>query len=472
MLLAIGSGVLYGIMQDRLRADLDRRLQIRASEVRLAVWSEPSDPDWEDLLAGQVDLAPLSELDAPGLRVQTLDLTGRVLATSHNLQGVPIRLDPRLYASALEGKPAFASVTQPDGENMRVISAPITVDGKVAAILQIGQSLQPIEDVLARLRWALVLLGSCGLAAGAAGGWIVADRSLRPLSAISASAAGISAERDFNRRLNVAGSNEIGQLASVIDDLLATVEHTLRSHHDFVADISHELRNPLLAIRTNVDLLEDCPDERERHECVSEIRGQVQRMTRLVGDLLLLAQVEPRQIIEQRLVGLTPLVRRVAREAERQAPTHAIRVAQLEPMYIVGDEDRLAQLLSNLIDNAVQHTEAGATVSLSVVRADQMACLVVEDNGGGIEPQHLARIFERTYSVKPRLQARGNGLGLAIVKHLAEAHGGSVEVASEPGRGTRFTVRLPLAGPPDGSARGAKRLASPAPPRVAPAPLN
>ena len=471
-LLGLGSAVLFVIMQDRLGADLDRRLQIRASEVRLAVWSEPGDPELEDLLPGQVDLSPIAELNSPGLYVQTLDMAGRPLATSQNLHGAVLPVDRWQYAPALHGRPAYANVTQPDGQEVRVLSVPVVVNDEVAAVLQLGESLQPIQDVLARLRWALLTLGSAGMLAGAVGGWCVADRALRPLSVMSSRAAIISTRRDFERRLNLAGTDEVGQLARVIDQLLETVDHTLRSHHDFVADISHELRNPLLAIRANVDLLDGCADEAERQECVSEIRDQVQRLTRLVGDLLLLAQVEPRQIIEQRPVGLAPLVRRVAREVERRAPAHTVRAAHIEPLQILGDEDRIVQILTNLAGNALQHTEPGGTITLSVTRESQMACLVVEDAGGGIDPEHLPHIFDRNYSVSATSRSRGNGLGLAIVKHLAEAHGGSVEVESQPGQGSRFIVRLPLSGPPSARSRSARKRALPVLPAAAAASVN
>ena len=448
-LLGVGSAVLYLTMRETLGHELDRRLQIRASEVRLAVWSEPGDPELEDIAPGQIDLSPLSELDAPGLYVQALDLADHVLATSDNLHEVPLPVKAAQYAPAVDGKRILSDVTARDGRDVRVLSVPITVEGKVAGVLQVGQSRQPLEDTLAGFRRALLLFGSLGMMAGAAGGWLVAHRGLRPLSAISAHASEIATRRDFSRRLRLAGGDEISQLAAVIDQLLETVDETLHTHQNFVADTSHELRNPLLAIQTNLDLLDDGCDEEDREECFVEIRQQVERMSRLVADLLLLAQVEPAQMIEQGPVGLAPLVRRAAREAERRATGQTIRMGRLEPLQVLGDEGRLTQILTNLVDNALRHTPPGGAISLSVERDGQTALLVVLDTGEGIEAEHLPRIFDRAYRACAGASFDdSNGLGLAIVKHLAEAHGGGVEVDSELGRGSRFAVWLPLTGPP------------------------
>jgi len=447
-LLGAGSVVLYLTMRETLGAEMDRRLQIRASEVRLAIWSQPGDPELDDFTSGQIDLAPLSGLDAPRLLVQALDDAGNVLATSSNLR-LPLPVPAREYATAVQGKPAFGDVRIENGEDVRVFNTPISVDGKVAGVLQVGQSRQPLENAFDGLRRVLVLMGSLGVVAGAAGGWAVASRGLRPLSAISAHATEIATKHDFGRRLRLSGADEISQLGGVIDQLLETVEETLRSHRDFVADTSHELRNPLLAIRTNLDLLGDATSDDDREECVEEIRQQAERMSRLVADLLLLAQVEATQIIERRPVGLAPLVKRVAREAERRATGQTIRVLRADPVQILGDEGRLTQIVTNLVDNALRYSPPGATVSLSVEGVGQTARLLVADTGSGIEAQHLPHVFDRAYRGGVGASCEGgSGLGLAIVKHLAEAHGGRVNVESQPGLGSRFAVWLPLAGAP------------------------
>jgi signal transduction histidine kinase len=168
-------------------------------------------------------------------------------------------------------------------------------------------------------------------------------------------------------------------------------------------------------------------------------------MSRLVTDLLLLAQVEAGRVIERRPVHLASVVERVAREAHQRADGREIALSPLEQVQLVGDEDRLAQVVRNLVDNAIRHTQPGARIGIALKREDGWARLDVSDTGAGIPAEHLEHVFERFYRVGRRPdQDGGSGLGLAIVKHLTEAHGGRVSVDSEVGAGTRFTVRLPV----------------------------
>ncbi|MHB8574212.1 MAG: sensor histidine kinase, partial [Dehalococcoidia bacterium] len=242
--------------------------------------------------------------------------------------------------------------------------------------------------------------------------------------------------------------DEIGQLSHTINGLLATVDSVLRTHREFVADTSHELRNPLLAIRTNLDLLDRVPDATGRAECLREAREQVARISRLAEDLLLLARAESGQLVEQKSVALAPLVERIAREAAQQAGGRRVEVAPAMPVEIIGDEGRLAQVLTNLTTNAVQHTPSDGTITLSVDHIDGWARLRVADTGEGIPPDDVPHVFERFYQVRrPGRGARGTGLGLAIVDHLVRAHGGSVALVSTPGEGSCFTVWLPISPP-------------------------
>ncbi|HEU0168157.1 MAG TPA: HAMP domain-containing sensor histidine kinase, partial [Chloroflexota bacterium] len=209
---------------------------------------------------------------------------------------------------------------------------------------------------------------------------------------------------------------------------------------------SHELRNPLLAIRMNLDLLGRVPSAAAREECLHEARQQVERMSRLVADLLLLAQVERGLVIERTPVELADVAARAAREAQLRAMGQTIRLRIRAHVFTLGDEDRLLQVLLNLLDNAIKHTPAGGTIELGLDTADGQPRLWVEDNGAGIPAEHLPRIFDRAYRINPSEPGphASYGLGLAIVKYLTEAHGGRVSVTSQPGQGARFEVRLPL----------------------------
>jgi heavy metal sensor kinase len=447
LILGVFGAVLYASMRQNLEAEMDRRLQVRASQVELTIWPGTRFLTPDDLTAAKLDLSPLDDLDAPGLYVQVLDRDGQVIASSESLRGATLPVDPRGVAAALAGKRALGDVVVEQGATVRALSVPITVGPNVVGVLEVGQSREPLQDTMRGLRDLLLLLGAGALLIAGLVGWLVAHRGLRALKTISAEAAVIAAQRDFGRRLHLGSRpDEIGQLARTIDALLATVEDTLRTHREFVADTSHELRNPLLAIRTNIELLDRLTDREQRAECRREAREQIERMSRLVSDLLLLARVEAGELVERRPVHLTALLERVAREAEERATGQQIQLDAPEPIECLGDEGRLIQIVTNLVDNALRHTPPEGTITLSAQQQDEWAHLSVRDTGEGISPEHLPHVFERFYRAdKARARATGGtGLGLAIVKHLTEAHGGWVTVDSAPGQGSCFAVWLPL----------------------------
>jgi signal transduction histidine kinase len=191
-------------------------------------------------------------------------------------------------------------------------------------------------------------------------------------------------------------------------------------------------------------------DERARALSVEEATAEAQRMRRLVNDLLLLAQSDAAQVIAQAPVRLDRLVEETVATTARQAHDHGMHVAVESPVVVVGDHERLTQLLRNLLENAIHHTPAGTAVEVCLRGLDGVAQIAITDTGPGIAAEHLGRIWDRFYRVdKARSRAFGDsGLGLAIVKYIAEAHGGGVEVVSAEGRGTTFVITLPLAGMP------------------------
>jgi two-component system, OmpR family, sensor kinase len=445
--LSIGflSAVLYNEMRRNLEDEMDRRLQVRSRQVELTIWPGTVSLTPEDLTSSNLNLAPLSRLNAPNVYVQVLSRDGTPIAASENLRGTTLPVDRQSLQRALAGQQVLQDVIIEEDHTIRVLSVPILVDRNAVGVLEVGQSRLPLEETMAGLRTLLQLLGGGALLLSTAIGWLVAHQGLRPLSLISARAATMTAQRDFSKRLDYQGyADEVGQLAGAIDHLLATVDGTLRTHREFLADTSHELRNPLLALRTDLDLLDRIPDPHARAECLQEAREQAARMSRLVTDLLLLAQVESERLIERRPLELASVVATVAQEAEQQADSHTIRVSPLEPVRVVGDEQRLAQVVRNLVDNAVRHTPTGTEIAVSLRRENGWARLDVADTGGGIAPEHVDHLFERFYRAgRHPTGDGGTGLGLAIVKRLTEAHGGEVSVDSVLGEGTRFTVRLP-----------------------------
>jgi two-component system, OmpR family, phosphate regulon sensor histidine kinase PhoR len=222
---------------------------------------------------------------------------------------------------------------------------------------------------------------------------------------------------------------------------------------DFVANASHELKTPVAAVRALAEtLLTALPDDPEAGRRFAErIARESERLDVLAGDLLDLSRVE-RGALDVEPVDLVGLVKEVVGGYADRAGERRIRLGtELQPgVAMRGDRAQLGLLLSNLVDNALRYTAVSGTVRVRLDAAEGRAVLQVADDGEGIPAGELPRVFERFYRVdKARTrQTGGTGLGLAIVRHVAEAHGGAVRVDSELGRGSTFTVTLPLAGPP------------------------
>ncbi|MCS6801374.1 MAG: ATP-binding protein [Chloroflexota bacterium] len=434
-----------------LGAEMDRRLEVRAEQVRLTILPRGIVLTSSDL--AYLDLRPLSSIDAPGIFVQVMDPTGAVVAASETLNEKHLSVDNAAFQAALMGRTALAE-NYVGGRPIRILTAPIRssgATGPVIGVMVVGQSREPLFELIENLRTLLITLGAGAVLVSGAVGWFVALQGLSPLKAFAHQAAMIAAGRDFSQRLKPSTqSDEVGELARTINHLLLTVEDTLRMHREFVADTSHELRNPLLALRTNLELLDRVSDPADRAECIREARHQVERLSRLVTDLLVLARVEAGLVVERNRVKLDELLTRVVREAERHAQGQLLSLEVSEPIEVLGDEGRLAQVVANLLDNAIKFTPAGGRIDVRLDRLGDRARITVADTGEGIPAEHLPNIWKRFYRVHkagPRATA-GAGLGLSIVKYLVEAHGGEVSCQSELGRGTTFSILLPIDGAP------------------------
>jgi signal transduction histidine kinase len=277
-------------------------------------------------------------------------------------------------------------------------------------------------------------------------GWFVARAALRPIARISRTVQTIGGSRDLSRRLDFVGPmDEVGRLAEIFDDMMDRLEQSFETQKRFVADASHELRTPLTAIRGNAELIGIAPPE-ERDLCISAIRREAERMSRLVNDLLLLAEADiAEQPIHPRRVDLMAVVDDVFRAAQLLGGDKVqVILEAAESIETEADPDRIKQLLLNLIDNAVKFTPEGGSVSISLKRDGSWAELAVSDTGVGIAPDEQAAIFRRFYRVDKSRSTRGSGLGLSISAWIAQSHGGSIGVNSKPGKGSTFSVRLPI----------------------------
>lgn len=278
-------------------------------------------------------------------------------------------------------------------------------------------------------------------------GWVIAGRVLAPIERISGVARQIQAT-NLSRRIELTGpDDELRRLADTFDAMLARLDAAFEAQRRFVADASHELRNPLATIQANLDvaLADPHPSTGSLRETAVVVRRASTRMARLVDDLLALARLEA-PTTRREPVELGALVREVADEFRAPAGRRGLRLehAAADAPTVEGDREGLKRALANLVDNAVRAAPPGSPVRLAVGSDGGRAWMAVADEGPGIAPDQQGRIFDRFARLDGgRSRAEGgSGLGLAIVRELAEAHGGSVEVASRPGHGATFTIWL------------------------------
>ncbi len=382
--------------------------------------------------------------------IQITDLDGHIIARSSNLgrHSLPVQLpdgqrhvvgEPYLQMEFEHGK---------DTDSILYARSTLMVNDQPQGFLQLGLSVEKSEKLVNQLLFYELMGLLLSLLASIWLGQFLAQRALEPMLQITGQVQAMAGQ-DLFRRLDTEQLNpdEIGLLAKTFNDLLGRIEAVFQSQRHFLADASHEFRTPLTAIRGHAQLIEKRgSDEQVRARSAATIIRESRRLSRLVDDLLLLARLESRTTLTERL-DLAVLVQEVYEDLEPLQPSLRLDAA-LEPLILLGHEDSLRRVLINLLDNAF-HAVKGAEreeVTLSCWRNGNDAEIMIEDSGMGIAPEHLPRLFERFYRVEHdrSRDTGGSGIGLALVYEIVRLHRGQVEVESELGKGTRFKLRFPL----------------------------
>lgn len=401
------------------------------------------------------------ELDfirASGVVVQVWQLGATdptLLRASSNLGGYDSPLDPdalrreqQSFQNDSDTLSSLYTTVRVSSGDWRVLTLPYDIRGW-RVVIQASTSFEAVNQASQGLVF-IIVVGTCLALIGSMvlGLWLT-TRALKPIDDITRSAAQITAADDLKTRLKWAGPmDELGRLVSVFNSAMERLEHLFSVQQRFVADVSHELRTPLTAIRGNIDLIKRYGVD---DESLAAIDSEAQRMSRLVNDLLLLARADNGEVkLNLEEIDLDILVGEVYREARILAKDRDLKVTVLdfEPVRIQGDADRLKQLLSNLVSNAIKFTPDGGQIILNLRKTERNAVIQVQDTGIGISEEHLQRIFDRFYQadssrVRLGLGTEGAGLGLSIAQWIAEAHGGKIQVESKLNQGTTFTVLLP-----------------------------
>ena len=383
---------------------------------------------------------------------------GEILYSSSNAsltyqQVVQLR---RLMTPPLSGRTGGTVRLEPDGPELRYLAHIVSGAGPRFGSLLVAADVRTAELAVAQLLSTLVLIVPIGLIAAILVGSWIARRALEPVDRIISEVREITDGRGLHRRLaEPMVKDELGRLAETLNQMMTRLERSFAALRRFTADASHELKTPLTVLRGGVErALTTSGLPQDTLATLEETLQEIKRMTELVDALLTLARADE---------GIAPLhrepvdLREIVEEAREtgellaeQAGVQMELATPPEPVIVPVDASRIRQLILNLVTNAVKYTPSGGSVRMQLGQSDGRVTLTVADTGIGIAAGDLPHIFDRFWradSARTRTGERpGAGLGLAICKWIAEAHGGTIEVQSRPGRGTTFTVTLPNGG--------------------------
>ena len=378
------------------------------------------------------------------------DGSGNVGSRSKNISASQFPLSQPAYADALEGKNSYETFTVGGQQPIRVITMPILFEGKLINLVQVGTSLEAVQETLRNLKIFLFTAVPSVLILAALFARFMARRALKPISRIIDTAREIGQGQELSKRIPVLKiKDELGQLALTFNEMMNRLENSFAQMRQFSSDASHELRTPLTVLKGQNELILSKQRKPEEYqEVISSNLEEINYMSKVLEDLFVLSKSDENQVnLDYKPVDLRALVEEVCKHAEILAEEKNIKIiiAFLEPIEIKGDEVRLRQMVWNVLQNGIKYTQQGGELKISLQNEVDFALLTIQDTGIGIPEEDLPLIFNRFYRVdKARTRDEGgSGLGLSICRQIAEAHKGKIEVESKLGVGTRFKIRLP-----------------------------
>ena len=381
--------------------------------------------------------------------IQIWDESEMLVAMSPTVENDSPFRDPLDVDSLSLDEPAYRNVMIAERQ-YRVLGVPLTSDGLPIGILMAATSLTIIGAVQTQLVGFLVILSAIAVLVAGFLGWANTNRALAPLAIVTNTAISITRADDLSRRipLTTSAEDEVGQLIVAFNDTLARLEELFATQRRFVADVGHELRTPITVIRGNIDLMRKIGVEDE--ESLHSIELEVEHLTRLVEDLLILAQAESGKLpMDLSLIELDTLLLEVFSQANVLAEGKVVlEIGDIDQVVVCGDRYRLKQVLLNLISNAIKYSSKGGKVIIDLEKGEEQVELSISDSGSGITAEDLPHIFDRFYrGDKARTRgdaSSGFGLGLSIAYWIVRNHGGSIKAQSVLKKGSVFTVSLPL----------------------------
>jgi heavy metal sensor kinase len=448
MLIILG-GTSVVLLERGLRNNIDDSLNSVARTIAESVRRPAS-------FGGDIDES-LEALLGPELAerfFQLLDPFGRLDPRVAPPGRLRLPLSSKAHQNAERGQPTWETVVIRPGssKSFRVLTLPVVRNGATVNIVQVAMSLENVDAARSRFLLVLLILAPVALTASALGGWFLARRALKPVDAMVDAARRIEAE-DLSKRLPaLPDDDELGRLATVLNDMLARLEQSFGAVRRFSADAAHELRTPLTIIKGEIEVaLRSSQEPAEIRQALTSCLEEVDRLNALMEDLLLMARMEAKALsTPASLVNLTDVVQEAApalTELAAHAGNHCTVVAAA-PLWVQGYESLLFRLVFNLAENAIKYTPRGGTIGVNLEQQGSAAVLQVKDSGPGIATEAQQHIFDRFYRGDPSREGSGTGLGLALVRSIAELHRGQISVSSLLGQGSCFRMVLPRAAAP------------------------
>lgn len=445
VLAAFGSFVYINMRSSLLKA-VDDSLRLNASQAITTLNIENGQFMFSDSIPeGTME----ADLQSRGLTIRVLSPEGNSLEAFGPYRNLPVSAES-LAAARAQRSIFFTQIEPDENDPVRFYSVPVVENDRLLGIVQVAQNLDKLQDTLERLLTTLLLSAPFVICVAGLGGYFLAARALAPIDHMTRTARRISAE-DLSERLNLPGTDdELGRLAATFDNMLGRLEAGFRRERQFTSDASHELRTPLSAMQAIIGVVREGRRTPEDYEqALDDLTEQTDRLRTLTEDLLDLARGDANKPMEFEEVDVGTLLCDLSDSFRPLAEKKDLRLITNVPesITISGDSDSLIRLFANLLDNAIKYTSRGG-ITVSARRSmESMLEVSITDTGEGIPAGDLPHIFDRFYRVEKSRATRGTGLGLAIAANIAHAHKGSIGVASIAGKGTTFTVQLPMPAP-------------------------
>ncbi|HEY2140292.1 MAG TPA: heavy metal sensor histidine kinase [Chthoniobacterales bacterium] len=437
-LLCCGLGALYWIV---VRHAFEEDNEVLADKVA-AVSADLGTPGGVNVVSEE--LKNIRAGDRAAYWVRILDSTGRSLAETPGMSTiVPAEVFPSVSVENTVKAPTDFHAS----DRLFSLVARSAEIGANRFTIQVAQDRTTDEQFRKQFAALLGAVLALGVAAAAVIAWTVTKRGLRPLGEMTRAVKRVGPNQLHQQVSAVGWPRELQPLAVAFDDMLHRLEDSFLRLAQFSADIAHELRTPIGNIRGEAEVaLRRSRSAEEYREVIESTIAESQHLGHIVDNLLFLARTEAAEGQLQRTsFEGRPVVERIAAFHEPIAEDRNVTIRCAGEATFIADEMLFSRALNNLVENAVHHTPPGGSIEISIANRDARSEVSVSDNGAGIAPEHLPRVFDRFYRADSSRSSEGVGLGLALVKSIMDLHSGEARIESEPGRGTTVKLSFPLA---------------------------